>query len=84
MSITNLHIFSKNTDAFASQRGYNYQTLKKSAENSPEEKKAAEAPAPTSGPRYQVVEAPLAAPLRSGDHLRQSGSISAPLIHIAF
>ena len=28
MSITNLHIFSKNTDAFASQRGYNYQTLK--------------------------------------------------------
>ena len=22
-----LHIFSKNTDAFASQRGYNYQTL---------------------------------------------------------
>ncbi len=28
MSISKLHIFSKNTDAFASQRGYNYQTLK--------------------------------------------------------
>ncbi|KFF14894.1 hypothetical protein [Flavobacterium hydatis] len=28
MSIKKLHIFSKNTDAFASQRGYNYQTLK--------------------------------------------------------
>ncbi|PQJ79558.1 hypothetical protein [Polaribacter porphyrae] len=28
MDIHKLHIFSKNTDAFASQRGYNYQTLK--------------------------------------------------------
>tara|TARA_R110001632_G_scaffold232806_1_gene374686 strand:- start:45788 stop:49048 length:3261 start_codon:yes stop_codon:yes gene_type:complete len=28
MEINKLHIFSKNTDAFASQRGYNYQTLK--------------------------------------------------------
>ena len=28
MEINKLHIFSKNTDAFSSQRGYNYQTLK--------------------------------------------------------
>lgn len=28
MDISKLHIFSKNTDAFASQRGYNYQTLR--------------------------------------------------------
>lgn len=28
MKINKLHIFSKNTDAFSSQRGYNYQTLK--------------------------------------------------------
>src|SRR4051812_39033552 len=28
MSISKLHIFSKNTDASASIRGYNYQTLK--------------------------------------------------------
>ncbi len=27
-SINKLHVFSKNTDAFAAQRGYNYQTLK--------------------------------------------------------
>ncbi|MCT4206132.1 hypothetical protein HZP44_14895 [Elizabethkingia anophelis] len=28
MTLDILHIFSKNTDAFSSQRGYNYQTLK--------------------------------------------------------
>lgn len=28
MNINKLFLFSKNTDAFSSQRGYNYQTLK--------------------------------------------------------